>query len=195
MPADVAVVVDLLRGGKEGRLRVRVVARVEVGEREADGEGRVGREHSAVGRERELGGRHVRRRREHAHGRGVAGARVDLLAVGERELGHRQAEVDEVVGRRERGDLSCVRGPVVAFIVSTLPTGILRGQLGCATHWFCPSSSNPVAITSSDSVREDCGSLVPGSGLVLLPDVVPLALAVLVCTGLATEVAEPASGG
>jgi hypothetical protein len=103
---DVPLRVHLLRRGKVVRVRVHEVARLEVRDGERDGEGRVGRERRAVRRELELGRRHVLRRRDDAHRRGVARARLDLLAVREREAGHRQAEVDEVVRRGQRRDLA-----------------------------------------------------------------------------------------
>lgn len=45
----------------------------------------------------EFGRGHVRRRGNHTHRRGIARSTGDLLSVRNRQVGHRQAEVDEIV--------------------------------------------------------------------------------------------------
>ena len=98
--------VELLRRAVVVGVGVDEGSGLEVVDSHRHSESLVGRNRVAVCRVGELGRRHVRRRRDLAHRRGVAGARLDLLAI---RYGHvyRQAEVDEVVLRRERGRLAC----------------------------------------------------------------------------------------
>lgn len=56
--------------------------------------------------ELEFGRGHVVGRGDDTNRSGVTGPRADLLAVGNREVGDSQAEIDKVVGGRERGDLT-----------------------------------------------------------------------------------------
>jgi len=104
-----------LRRGKVVLLRVHEEARVQVVDRHLDRERRVRLDGAQVLRELELGARHVRRRRDHTHRRGVARAGLDLLAIGDREVGHGRAEVDKVVRGRLGRDLARLglRLPVV----------------------------------------------------------------------------------
>ena len=103
---DVAGAADLLGCSEEVLVRVDEEARVEVVDRHLDGEVLVRGDGRAVLGEDELGRRHVRRRGDDAHRRGVAGASGDLLAVRDRQVGNGRAEVDEVVLRRQRGNLA-----------------------------------------------------------------------------------------
>ena len=103
---DVPLRVHLLRRGEVVRVRVHKVARLEVLDRHLDGEVLVRGHLAVVRREDELGRRHVRRRRDHPHRRGVARALLDLQPVRDLLVRHRRAEVDEVVRRGQRGDLA-----------------------------------------------------------------------------------------
>lgn len=102
---DLAGRVDLLGCGKVVLVRIHEVARLEVGDRHFDRECRVRSDDSSVRGELELGRRHLRLGGDDTHRRWVARAGNDLLAVGERQV-RGGAEVDEVVGRCQRGDLA-----------------------------------------------------------------------------------------
>ena len=93
----------------ERRRRVREVARLEVVDRELDREVRVRGERAAVGRVLELGRGHLALRGDDAHRRLVARALLDLLPVRLLLVREEQAEVDEVVRRRQRRLLPCRR--------------------------------------------------------------------------------------
>jgi hypothetical protein len=87
-----------------GQTRIRKHTRLQVLDRELDGERRVRLDRLvAVRGEDELARGHDRLRRDLAHRRRVARAGGDLLAVRDRLAG---AEVDKVVRRRERRDLA-----------------------------------------------------------------------------------------
>lgn len=102
---DVALAVDLLRGGIVVLLRVHEVARLEVADRHLDRERRVGFDGVEVGRLHEFGRGHVRAARDHAHRGRVARTALDLLAVGDR-LVDGSAKVDKVVDGGQRSDLA-----------------------------------------------------------------------------------------
>lgn len=102
---DVARCVHVLRRGVVVAVRVHEVARREVRHGHLDRELRVRLDRAEVRGEDKLGGRHVRSARNHTHWRSVARSSLDLRAVRER-LVDRQAEVDEVVGRRRGGYLA-----------------------------------------------------------------------------------------
>ncbi len=102
---DITRAIHLLRSSEIVGVRVHEVTRLEVLDLHRNGERSVGLNDLAVHWVRELGGWHLRLSGDNTHGCGVARARGDLLAVGDRELGG-QAEVDEVVGRGQRGDLT-----------------------------------------------------------------------------------------
>jgi hypothetical protein len=101
---DLSLCVHLLGCGVVVGLRVDEVACLDVVERHLDRERLVGLDGPAVRREHELRGRHVRRRGDDTHRSRVAGTRLDLRAVRDGFVG-RETEVDEVVSRREGGDL------------------------------------------------------------------------------------------
>lgn len=103
---DVAATADLLGRGEEVFIRVDEVAGVEVRDGHLDGERLVLLDDGAVGWEDELRRGHVRRRGDDTHGSRVARAGLNLLTVGDREVGDGQAKVNEVVGRGEGGDLA-----------------------------------------------------------------------------------------
>ena len=103
---DVAIGRDGLRGCKEVLGRVHERARVQVLDRHLDGEVLVRGDCLAVLGEHELRRGHVRLSGDDTHWCGVAGAGGDLLAVRDREVRDGRAKVDEVVRRRERGDLA-----------------------------------------------------------------------------------------
>ena len=105
---DVPLVVDLLRRRIVVLLRVDKAARLQVRERHLDRELLVGLDGAQVGRVNELGRGHVRAARDDAHRGRVARAALDLLSVRER-LVDREAEVDKVVVRGQRGDLAGFR--------------------------------------------------------------------------------------
>lgn len=112
---DVARTVDGLGRGEVVLVRVREEAGVEVLDRHRDREVLVSGDRLPVLGERELAGGHVRRRRDHAHRRGVARALLDLEAVRDLQVRDRRAEVDEVVRRRGGRDLA--RGRLVLAVV------------------------------------------------------------------------------
>jgi len=111
---DVTARIDSLGSSEVVQVGVHEVARVQVANRHSDVERRVRLDRAKVLRERELRARHVGRRRNHAHWRGVARAAGDLRAVRE-GLVDRQAEVDEVVRRGRGGDLAS-RGIFLAVL-------------------------------------------------------------------------------
>ena len=115
---DLALCVDLLGRGEVVLIRVHEVAGLKVVDCHLDRELGVRLDRLEVHRELELARWHVRRGRDDTHGRGVARTRLDLLAVCDRQVGHRQAEVDEVVRRRERCDLTGLR-LVLAVVLET----------------------------------------------------------------------------
>lgn len=103
---DVALRVDDLGRREVVLLRVHEVACLQVLDCHLDSEVRVRGDRRTVRREDELGRWHVRRRRNNTHRGRIAGALLDLLPIGDLQVRDRRAEVDEVVRRRERGDLS-----------------------------------------------------------------------------------------
>ena len=96
-------------------LRIHEIARHQFAHRHLDCECLVRLDRVAVFRVDELGAGHVRRARDDTYRRGVAGTASDLLTIRDR-LVHGQAEVDEVVRRRQRGDLTRI-GTVLLTIV------------------------------------------------------------------------------
>lgn len=116
MANNVPVLVNLLGRGKVRRGRVGEGAGGEVLDRELDVERRVrGGDVAQVGRVLEFHGRHVRRRRDDAHRRRVAGPGLDLLTVHDGLARHGRAEVDKVVRRGERSNLAR-RGHLLAVL-------------------------------------------------------------------------------
>ena len=99
----------LLRSSVVVGLRVHEVTGLEVVECHRDGEVLVGGDRRTVGWVGEFGAGHVRRASDDTHRRGIAGASRDLLSVGDGLVADGQAEVDEVVVGRQRGNLSCSR--------------------------------------------------------------------------------------
>lgn len=106
---DVAVRLDDLRRREVVLVRVHEETSLKVVDVHGNRERRVLVDDRAVSREDELRRRHVALRGDDTHRRGVAGAGRDLLAVGDREVGNSQAEVDEVVARGERRNLTSRR--------------------------------------------------------------------------------------
>ena len=145
---DIALRVHDLGRGEVVLVRVREVARLEVADRHLDREVRVGLDRREVRRELELGRRHVRRRRDDAHRRGVARARLDLLAVRDRKVRHGRAEVDEVVRRRERGDLAS-GGLVLAVVLEAGRDDGLDERQRCLRITARVATSSVVASGSS----------------------------------------------
>ena len=94
---DVALGVDCLGRRVVVALGVDEVTGLKVVERHRDSEVLVGSDSVTVLGEDELAGRHVRGRCNDTHRGRVAGTSLDLLTVGDRQVGHRQTEVNEVV--------------------------------------------------------------------------------------------------
>ena len=106
MALDDTLSVQLLRRREVVLLRVDEVTGLEVLDCHLDGKGGVGSDLTVVCGEHKFGGGHDCLGGDGAHGRGVAGATLNLLPVGKR-LVDRQAEVDEVIRRRQRRNLAC----------------------------------------------------------------------------------------
>lgn len=112
---DFTSAVDELGGREVVLISVHEEASVEVLNRHRDGEGGVGLNNISVLGELELRRWHVGSGSDDTHWRGVAGASLNLQTIGDREVGNSQAEVDEVVVRGQRSNLtSC--GNVLAII-------------------------------------------------------------------------------
>ena len=103
---DITGTVNLLRSSEVVLLSVGEESGLEVVDGHRDGERCALLDRRAVRRERELSRRHVRLRGDDTHGCGVARTGSDLLTVRERKVGDSQAEVDEVVARGERSNLT-----------------------------------------------------------------------------------------
>lgn len=103
---DITGTVDLLRSSKVVLGGVGEETSLEVSDGHRDGERGVGLDGVAVLGVLELGGRHVGLRGDDTHGRGVAGTGLDLFTVCQRKVGDGQTEVDEVVRRGERSNLT-----------------------------------------------------------------------------------------
>lgn len=106
VPLNLPLRVQLLGCGKVVLLSVHKMACLHALNSERDGKCLVWRNDVKVLRVGEFSGGHVRRRGDRTHGCGVAGSARDLLPIGDRLIGDRQAEVDEVVRRSERRDLA-----------------------------------------------------------------------------------------
>ena len=106
---DEALSVHLLGRHVERRGRVGEVAELHVADRDGDGERLAGGDRRAVRRVHELGRRHLVLCGDHAHRGLVARTLDDLLAVRLGLVGELEAEVDEVVRRRDRRLLASVR--------------------------------------------------------------------------------------
>lgn len=86
---DDTVAIENLRCSVVVFLRVNKIPGVQVRYRHLDGKGRVGFDGGEILREDEFGGGHVVDRRNHTHGRRVAGPSFDLQPIGDGEGGHR----------------------------------------------------------------------------------------------------------
>lgn len=102
---DLTSAIQLLRRGEVVGLGVDEEASLEVADSNLDGERSVGSDGPTVLGVRDLSRGHVVDAGDSADGGWVAGARLDLLSVGDGKVGG-QAEVDEVVRRSERSDLA-----------------------------------------------------------------------------------------
>ena len=103
---DVASATNLLGRGEVVIVGVDEEARVKVRDGHRDSEVRVRGDGVTVLGEGELRRGHVCRRSDDTHRRRVARTRLDLLTVGDRQVGYGETEVDEVVARGERRDLA-----------------------------------------------------------------------------------------
>ena len=92
--------IDELRRGKVILGRIHEEASVEMTDGHLNRESGVRLEGTTVRRVDELRGRHVRLRSDDTHGCRVARTTRNLLAVRNGQVGHGEAEVNEVVGRR-----------------------------------------------------------------------------------------------
>lgn len=90
----------LLGRGEVVGFRIHEVTGIEVVDGHRDREGLVCGNGSTIRGENKLGTRHLVLGRNDTHRRRVAGASNDLRSVGEGEVGHSGAKVDEVVTRR-----------------------------------------------------------------------------------------------
>lgn len=102
MALDLTLAVEDLRGGEVIFLGIDEESSLHVLNGHRDGESSVGLDSSEILGESEFGGGHVLGRGDGTDRGGVAGAGGDLFPVGDGEVGHGQAEVDEVVRGRER---------------------------------------------------------------------------------------------
>jgi len=120
MAFDLALAVELLRGSVVVGLGVDEVARFNVVDVNLDRELCVGGDFLAVLGVGDLGGWHVGGGRDSAHGGRVTRTVLKLQPICNIEtLGRLQAEVDEVVGGSEGGNLACDgRIPAVVFETS-----------------------------------------------------------------------------
>lgn len=116
---DGALGVNLLGSGVVVGLSVDEIAGVEVVDRHRDGESGVGLDVLTVHGRHKLGRWHVRSRSDDTHWCGVAGTSLDLLTIRDRQIGNGQAEIDEIVGRGEGGDLAS-NGRALAVVCETL---------------------------------------------------------------------------
>ena len=98
--------IQRLRGGEVIGLGIDELAGCEVPDSDLDVERSVGGDGGTILGVRDLARGHVVDVRDNADGGGVAGTGLNLLAIGDRKVGYRQTEVDEVVRRRERSNLS-----------------------------------------------------------------------------------------
>ena len=103
---DITSTVNLLRSSEVVLLSVGEESSLEVVDGHRDGERGVGLDGIAVLGVLELGGRHVGLSSDDTHGCRVAGAGLDLLTIRKRKVGNSQTEVDEVVRRSERSNLT-----------------------------------------------------------------------------------------
>lgn len=114
---DVARPINLLRSGVVVGVSVYKIASVKIVDRDRHGERGVGSGNVlTVHGIYKLGGRHVRGRSNDTHRSGIARTRLDLLSIRDRHIGHRGAEVDEVVAGGERSDLTS-RGCLLAILL------------------------------------------------------------------------------
>ena len=125
---DIASTVNLLGSSEVVLLGVGEESSLEVGDGHRDGERSVGLDGIAVLGVLELGGRHVSLSSDDTHGCRVAGAGLDLLTIGERKVGNSQTEVDEVVRRSERSNLTSGGSDKVGEL-------IVLSFLLLDTHW------------------------------------------------------------
>lgn len=109
MPNDVASLVDLLRCRIVVGVRIYEIAGFEMVNRQLNIERGVGAEVLTVHRHHKFGGRHVRCGGNDTHRSWIARTRLDLLAIRDGDIGSQGAEVDEVVARSERGNLTSCR--------------------------------------------------------------------------------------
>ena len=119
MTLDLATAVQLLGSGKVVGLGIGEVASLHVLDVHHDLERGVRLDSGKVRGVDEFGGGHVVDRGNGADWGGIARAGLDLLSIGDREVGDGQAEVDEVVGRSQGPDLAIGRD-VLAVIGETL---------------------------------------------------------------------------
>lgn len=154
MALDETLRVQLLGRHVERRRRVREVARLEVLDRDLDGDVLVRGDRRAVGRALELGRRHLGLRRDETHRRLVAGALDDLLPVRLGDTRELHAEVDEVVRRGDRGLLAS--GGVGATVRRELVEDVARvdgqGRLGVRTSGRVVTARVRI-VTTLTSVR------------------------------------------
>lgn len=113
MALNVAGTADLLRCSEEVVVCVDEETSIQIVDGHHDSEGLVRGNRIEVLRVDELGRWHAGVRSNDTHRSRVAGPTRNLLSVGDVQVGHSEAEVDEVVRRRQRRNLSC-GGPVMA---------------------------------------------------------------------------------
>lgn len=118
MSLDISSGVGELRGREVVLVRVHKEASLKVVDGHGDRESSVGRDDVAVLGVLELARGHIRLSGNDTHGRWVAGTSLDLLSIGDGQVGDGEAEVDEVVARGQRGNLSS-GGLVLTVVLKT----------------------------------------------------------------------------
>jgi hypothetical protein len=112
--------INLLRSGKVIGIRINKEPSLESLHRQRHLKSGVRWKNSQVVGTDKLGAGHIRGGRDGTHGSGVARTTFNLLAICYREIGQRGAEVDEVVGRGQRGNFARLRGVYVLTVLSKI---------------------------------------------------------------------------
>ena len=103
---NLASAVQRLGGGEVVGLGIDELTSCEIPNGHLDVEERVGGDGGTVLGVRDLARGHVVDVRNHTDGGRVAGAGLNLFAVGDRKVGYRQTEVDEIISRCQGSDLA-----------------------------------------------------------------------------------------
>lgn len=112
--------INLLGSGKVIGIRINKEPSLDPFHRQCHLECGVRWKNSQVVRTDKLGAGHIRGGRNGTHRSGVAGTTFNLLAIRYREIGQRGTEVDEVVGRCQRGKFASLGGVYVQTVLSKI---------------------------------------------------------------------------